>query len=609
MSFSALVMVLVVGAGFIAILYSIFRLVVKSSTPAPAMHRAGPDTCPLLPEHLPDFFEKLSFFPSRKSALGKARRSLRITWGIWSVISLLIFNGNLAVAGWAIGIFTAIMLPVELWLRNRMKPGLPAVRLTSHAIESDSFSGKTKVLRWRDIASVAFTPIQGTPYLQFVLRDTAGLPNSRNFWTGANPAQPMLLLSSLSPEDQEALLGAISARLAHISGKSSSTVALDNEIRAEREFAEKLKSFAPHTWATYALVAANIGIWLWTLTAGASLLNTPAENLLHWGGNAASEVQRGEWWRLLNATFLHNGMMHVAMNMLGLFTAGVIVERVYGHRLFLLIYFGSGLIGSALSLHYSAQQAVSVGASGAVFGITGALLVGFLQHRDKLPKASSRQMISGVGFFVAYSLLQGFGKQGIDNAAHIGGLLGGCLLAYILPERFDLEHYRKTFAGRAAAALLASAIATMAIAIEAPPASVDQAKVFASTEYLKRGLARFDEYFKELKQLNDDAESGKISEWEADERGRRVYAPKFRMVVDDLAQVTLHPGDQRKELLADIKKISELMAESLAMKSVVQSGSAKPQPADPVRIAQIENELKALAGRMESHMKRLNKKK
>ena len=92
--------------------------------------------------------------------------------------------------------------------------------------------------------------------------------------------------------------------------------------------------------------------------------------------------------------------MHLAMNMLGLVGAGIIVERIYGHRLFALIYLGSGLMGSALSFHFSAQHAGSVGAPGAVFGITGALFVGIFQHRQKLPNASSKHAISSIGIFI-----------------------------------------------------------------------------------------------------------------------------------------------------------------------------------------------------------------
>lgn len=129
-----------------------------------------------------------------------------------------------------------------------------------------------------------------------------------------------------------------------------------NEIAIEREFQEQLKSSMPHTWVVYGLVGANVLIWVVTLFGGAGFLQTPAERLLAWGGNAASEVQRGEWWRMISAMFLHSGFLHVLMNMVGLVGSGMMVERIYGRQLFALVYLGSGLIGSAMSLHFSGSR-------------------------------------------------------------------------------------------------------------------------------------------------------------------------------------------------------------------------------------------------------------
>lgn len=301
--------------------------------------------------------------------------------------------------------------------------------------------------------------------------------------------------------------------------------------------------------------------------------------------------------------------MHVAMNMLGLYSAGLLVERIYGHRLYLVIYFCSGLIGSALSLHFSAQQAVSVGASGAVFGVTGALLVAVFQHRDKLPKEFSKQMMSGIGFFVVYSLLQGFAKQGIDNAAHIGGLIGGCLAAFILPERFDMESFRKSFASRAIIAIIAGTLATVGIAATAPRATIDQARIFASNKLLERGMVEFQTALKAIQQEQADIQAGKLSEREADDRSRTVHAPALRIVIERLSQVALRPGDRREPVVKDTIRISELFAESLAMDSVFVEGDPKPYPADPARSSQIEAEIKVVAERLKKNSEELNKKR
>jgi rhomboid protease GluP len=604
-----MVFFLIVCAIFVAIPIAIVLMVRMLSGAPPA--KSTTETLPSADiESVAASFAARSFYPSEISQMARTRRNLRITFVIVIITGAFLYWGSWSVMAWMTAVLLTILAFIERMAGRRMRMDQPAVSLTRSGIESPNLSGQSKILLWPDIAGVSYQPVQGNPNLKFELRESAALPNKRSFWTGANLAQPNLLISPLSPQDQEALLGEIQARLASFTaGKQFTLASPTNEIREEREFSEQLKAFAPNTWMTYALIAINIAVWLWTLTAGASLLTTPADKLLHWGGNAASEVQRGEWWRLFSAMFLHSGMMHVLMNMLGLYSAGVIVERVYGRSLYLLIYVASGLLGSAASLHFSAQHAVSVGASGAVFGVTGALLVGFMQHRDKLPRVSSKQMISGVTFFIVYALIQGFGKQGIDNAAHIGGLLGGCLLACILPERFDLDHYRRTVATRFATGLALAIAMTTTVAYEAPKASLDMSRLFASADLLKRGLDRFGKGIKELQQLQDDVKAGKISEWDADGRGRLDFAPKFQSVVDDLRQVVLPPNDPRKDFVQNMLRFSELMTESLAMESIRQEGDGKPIPTNPERMTQIEAEINKVGDQLKANVEQLNKKK
>ncbi|MFL6719004.1 MAG: rhomboid family intramembrane serine protease, partial [Burkholderiaceae bacterium] len=91
---------------------------------------------------------------------------------------------------------------------------------------------------------------------------------------------------------------------------------------AAAAFANRRQALARQPWVSYALVLLNVTVWLLTLASGAALLQAPAEKMLAWGGNAASEVQRGQWWRLLTAVFLHSGLMHLTMNMAGLLCTG-----------------------------------------------------------------------------------------------------------------------------------------------------------------------------------------------------------------------------------------------------------------------------------------------
>lgn len=551
------------------------------------------------------------FFASKKSSLAKAR--------FYSWIGLALGFGPLFVI--RLGAKGASQFPLflllmalfigllsEWFFRRQLRPGQPLVTLSDEGITAPNLSGSSQQLRWSEIESISLESVQSNSLLSFQLNASSGRPNKRSFWTGANQGKPVLSLAAFASETQEQLIEAINRRHALAQGRSpQGPNPIGSELREEREFQERLKAMQPVPWVTYALIAINVLIWLFLLSKGGEISRTPAEILLLWGGNAASEVQKGEWWRMLSATFLHSGLMHVAMNMLGLYTAGIIVERIYGQRLYLIIYFGAGLMGSALSLNFSAQQAVSVGASGAVFGVTGALLVAVYQNRAQLPKIFGRQTLSGLGFFIVYALVQGFSKQGIDNAAHIGGLLGGCLAAFILPERFDLAFFQRHWVNRSVTAVVVLAAGTLALVAMAPPAMIDQGRIFASADILKRGLEHFDQSMRSLLQENKDIKAGKLSDEEADERSRTVFAPLFRKVVAELTQVVFRPGDPREPFVRDVQRMSELLAEALGMASVFNEESQKYEPADTQRAEKISAELAQVSARIETFMKAAKK--
>ena len=154
--------------------------------------------------------------------------------------------------------------------------------------QSSGFSGKKKSFLWHDIEAVSLDSTQGTPYLKFELKASAGLSDKASFWTGASPAKPILALSPFTPEVQEKLLDAVNTRLRRASGTSEWKEAVaPNQLVIERQFHEQLAGLMPHTWVTYSLIAINVLIWLVTLRFGASFLQTSGDRLLVWGGNAA----------------------------------------------------------------------------------------------------------------------------------------------------------------------------------------------------------------------------------------------------------------------------------------------------------------------------------
>lgn len=146
-------------------------------------------------------------------------------------------------------------------------------------------------------------------------------------------------------------------------------------------------------------------------------------------------AKKGEYWRLFTATFMHFGFEHLLNNMLILLCAGAILERALGHVKYLILYLCAGIGGSTLSflqMLRSGDYAVSAGASGAIFGIVGALLWIVIRHRGRYETLTGK----GLVFMIVITLYYGISTGGIDNWGHIGGLAMGFLLGALL--------YRKT---------------------------------------------------------------------------------------------------------------------------------------------------------------------
>jgi membrane associated rhomboid family serine protease len=178
----------------------------------------------------------------------------------------------------------------------------------------------------------------------------------------------------------------------------------------------------PTAIVTKVLVGLNVGIYVLQLAMGATI-NANTGEIFENGALFGPLVADGDWWRLITAAFLHYGPIHLAMNMLALWWLGAPVEMALGHWRFLLIYIVSGLAGSAGSL-YLDPTAVTVGASGAIFGMLGAGLVLEYEATGKLGGNYLTLILVNLAFT--------FAVPGISIGGHIGGLIGGALGALAL---------------------------------------------------------------------------------------------------------------------------------------------------------------------------------
>lgn len=229
-----------------------------------------------------------------------------------------------------------------------------------------------------------------------------------------------------------------------------------------------IKQRTPGIPVTKCLIAANLLVFVLMLFNGAGFWHSPNNVQLVWGANFGPATQDGEWWRLFTALFLHFGAVHLTLNMIAFWDGGQLVERMYGHWRYLMIYLVSGLLGNLVSLVWQGNQAVSGGASGAIFGIYGALIVFLWQERAVLDRHEFRWLFGGACVFAIATIALGFMIPSIDNAAHIGGfvtgLLSGLMLMRGLQEHAVIPRLPRLVAG----AVLAAAVGFMLIKLPEP---------------------------------------------------------------------------------------------------------------------------------------------
>lgn len=180
-------------------------------------------------------------------------------------------------------------------------------------------------------------------------------------------------------------------------------------------------------YVTYTLIGINVLIFIAMLIGGVNVMSPTGGDILNWGGNMRAYTASGEWWRLITCVFVHIGIVHLLFNMYALFSVGVYLEPVIGRWNFLAAYIATGVLASVTSLWWSADR-VSAGASGAIFGMYGFFLA--LLTTNYLDKGARKALLQSILVFVAFNLIYGM-RAGIDNAAHVGGLVSGFVLGYI----------------------------------------------------------------------------------------------------------------------------------------------------------------------------------
>jgi rhomboid protease GluP len=184
---------------------------------------------------------------------------------------------------------------------------------------------------------------------------------------------------------------------------------------------------------TYTLVLLNSIVYLFSSFFSGSITDMDMRALVDMGAlYGPLTVLHSEWWRLFTAMFLHGGMTHLFMNMFSLYLIGRGAETYFNTRSYIAIYLFSGLLGGLASL-YMHPVSVGVGASGAIFGVFGALAGFFLAHREKIA-AHTKAFMKEFAVIIGINLVIGFAIESVDVSAHIGGLIVGFIGGFMLSK-------------------------------------------------------------------------------------------------------------------------------------------------------------------------------
>src|SRR5580704_18784872 len=184
---------------------------------------------------------------------------------------------------------------------------------------------------------------------------------------------------------------------------------------------------------TTILVGINVAVYAAMALSGVSPTNPTIADLLKWGADAGPLSLHGEPWRMLTSNYVHIGIIHIALNMWCLWNLGGLAERIFDRWTYVLTYTACGIAGSLASLWWH-PMVVGAGASGAIFGLAGALITALYLGRLPIPAPAVRHTLRSLLVFAGYNLFFGAVGAGIDNSAHIGGLLCGLALGAVLAQ-------------------------------------------------------------------------------------------------------------------------------------------------------------------------------
>ena len=335
-------------------------------------------------------------------------------------------------------------------------------------------------------------------------------------------------------------------------------------------------------YATYTIIGLNVLVFAAMVISGVNIISPAGNDLLKWGANYKFYTVTGDWWRLISCVFVHIGIVHLLLNMYALYFIGNYLEPLLGKWKFISGYLCAGVFAGLVSTWWSGDR-ISAGASGAIFGMYGIFLA--LLTTKVIERETRKAMMQSIVIFVGYNLIYGM-KSGIDNAAHIGGLVSGALIGYVFYFT-SLRINAKEVAGKIVSAALV-AVTVIIAGFYLSNAQGDEIK--------------FDEALEKINDVEERAIGGfnRLSNQKSDNDATILLQDsiipawqEFRIKLNETMSLKLEKADVRKrKLLLDYAELREEQAR-LILKIISEKNQNLKTRVDSVN-AQIENILDSL---------------
>lgn len=314
------------------------------------------------------------------------------------------------------------------------------------------------------------------------------------------------------------------------------------------QFSSTLAQLTPSTYVTWTIIAANVGVFLaMTLLGGASAVHPDVDALLRWGAEYGPQTLGGQPWRLFTALFVHIGFLHLFYNMVALAYVAPTVERLLGNAGFALLYLVAGLGGSLLAMFWN-PMIVHAGASGAVFGVYGALGAILLTQRESIPGDVLGRMKRLVLMFIGYNAVYSLRPE-ISLSAHAGGLIAGFACGLLLAQPLSVDAHdrrpRRNLLGAGAG------LALLIVGL------IGAHLRFANIDRLELAYDGYDAVLRRITPVLEAAKKGqeKVSDGALADALDHELIPGWHRAREQLAAVTPVPS----ALQGDVERISDYM--------------------------------------------------